>query len=395
MKSIQDTYWMAVVRVTVGTVLLVAGFQKLGSAQSFAQEISNYRLLPEASIDLIAVTLPWFELLVGALLIVGLQTQVAALSASLLFLGFEVFIVSALVRGLNIDCGCFSGASAVSWVHAVVDLLLLASAGLLFFQGPGRLALDARFSRPANSRDRLSRVGVASGVVILTINLALLWAFGAPQGVRIQSGPASDVGSGATKIVFESSVVDLGEVQQQQKTRVTAIYRNIGMEEARILKVKTSCGCTAAAPEKTVLLPGESAKLEISYQPGANRGEFHQSVFLEVEDQEKPAFLSLQGQIIPFVVASPVLVELEPHRPVAITLTPSDPQRPFTVTGIATPVEQIQFRSSVGEGNRVVVELQAQAPIPSPPRGVDAWPLQLELSEGPPCLVYVRTKGLE
>lgn len=393
MATVRGTYLLTLLRIIIGVVLIVAGSQKIGDFQVFAKDISNYRLLPESLTGLVASTVPWFELLVGGLLVVGWQTQTAAFSAVFLFLGFEIFVLSALARGLDVECGCFTGASRVSWLHAGSDLILLGIAVLLFFRGPGRLAVDRRRSVSEHPWTEGSRNAFATGALFFVINSLSLYGFGVPNARIPASFATPGTATADSKVIFDAPVLDLGEIPQERKARVVAVYRNIGTREARILEVKSSCGCTVPTPEKMVLLPGESAELEITYEPGANRGDVHQSVLLEIEGQEKPAFLSLEGKIVPSVVAEPALVELEPNQPVTVTLKSRDPQRLLAVTGITSPLDLVQFRSRQGGANEVMVELRAQGPVPQPPAGTDAWPLQVELGDGPPCVIYVRGKA--
>lgn len=104
--------WVAVVRVLLGGVLMYAGFTKLKSGFAFAEIIANYALLPAAANQILAVVLPWWELCAGALLVFGVWTRAASLVALLLFGTFAAAVISALVRGLDIECGCFSDAGS-------------------------------------------------------------------------------------------------------------------------------------------------------------------------------------------------------------------------------------------------------------------------------------------
>ena len=69
--------------------------------------IYNYRLVPGAALDLMALVLPWLELLVGLALILGIWARTAAVLVGALLLVFIVAISWNLVRGNPIVCGCF------------------------------------------------------------------------------------------------------------------------------------------------------------------------------------------------------------------------------------------------------------------------------------------------
>jgi uncharacterized membrane protein YphA (DoxX/SURF4 family) len=91
-----------------------AGSQETGPA-AFARIIYRYQVvgpdarLPPLVANLVAVTLPWVELLVGLSLITGLWRREAAFVVALLLLVFVLAVGSTLWRGIDIqNCGCFS-----------------------------------------------------------------------------------------------------------------------------------------------------------------------------------------------------------------------------------------------------------------------------------------------
>ena len=115
-------------RLALGSVLLYAGVVKLADIAAFAEAISNFDLLPPLGNQLVARTLPCVEIVTGLLLICGLWLRGSALVSVLMFLGFSVAVVSALARGLNIECGCFgTDSGAQVGLHA----LAIEAAGLL------------------------------------------------------------------------------------------------------------------------------------------------------------------------------------------------------------------------------------------------------------------------
>ena len=61
-----------------------------------------------------ATRLPVVEIIVGALLVLGLFTRVTAVLGALLMVVFITGIAQAWARGLTIDCGCFGGGGQVS-----------------------------------------------------------------------------------------------------------------------------------------------------------------------------------------------------------------------------------------------------------------------------------------
>ena len=74
---------------------------------TFAKNVANYRVPPQRFTNLVAIVLPWIEMVVGALLVLGIWKRASALLITVLMLVFLIAIGQAVVRGLNIDCGCF------------------------------------------------------------------------------------------------------------------------------------------------------------------------------------------------------------------------------------------------------------------------------------------------
>lgn len=101
--------WTTVVlRLLLGAVFLYASFDKIMHPEAFAQSVYNYQILPDSTVNLVALTLPWLELLLGLCLVAGFWLPgVTVISTGLLavFTGAMVFNE---IRGLDIHCGCFS-----------------------------------------------------------------------------------------------------------------------------------------------------------------------------------------------------------------------------------------------------------------------------------------------
>lgn len=136
-------------RVVVGMVFLVAASDKLANPELFARTIANYRLLPIELVNLPAIVLPWLELFVGLMLVAGIRVRAAALVSAVLLGIFTVALVSALVRGLDIHCGCFSQTAAerIGWGRVVEDIALLAASLWLIVWTPRRWSIERYLRR--------------------------------------------------------------------------------------------------------------------------------------------------------------------------------------------------------------------------------------------------------
>ncbi|GAB2510858.1 MauE/DoxX family redox-associated membrane protein [Nocardiopsis aegyptia] len=100
-------------RLGLAGVLFYAAVSKYPPALSI-QAVEAYDLFPVEIAELIGYTLPLFEIALAVLLLVGLATRYTGAVSALLMIAFIAGIVSAMARGLSIDCGCFGGGGEVA-----------------------------------------------------------------------------------------------------------------------------------------------------------------------------------------------------------------------------------------------------------------------------------------
>ncbi len=104
---VQNKYIIFVFRLIVGGTFIWAGILKIIDPLEFAQNISNYRVFSRIVSFFLALILPWVEVICGFFLILGFLRRGSALLLSLLLFSFLGLIGVTLIRGINIDCGCF------------------------------------------------------------------------------------------------------------------------------------------------------------------------------------------------------------------------------------------------------------------------------------------------
>ncbi len=137
---------VAVLRLVLGGVLVYSGALKLGHATDLASAIAGFRLLPGSIVAPLALILPYFEILIGAYLIIGLFTRIAATVAAAQFVVYAGAIAAAVVRHIPAHCGCFgpNDTATADWPHVAFDLVLAATAAFIAYGAPGMLAVDRR-----------------------------------------------------------------------------------------------------------------------------------------------------------------------------------------------------------------------------------------------------------
>ena len=119
-------------RVALGGVFVYAAWTKLSQPwELFAMGVDSYQVLPLKWVELVARTLPWLELAVGALLIVGWCMRLAGSVTSVLLIVFFTLMVRAYAKGMEINCGCFGPGEMVSWRTLLRDGSLLAGSLLV------------------------------------------------------------------------------------------------------------------------------------------------------------------------------------------------------------------------------------------------------------------------
>jgi putative oxidoreductase len=128
---------LVIARLLLAAVLVVAAIAKLRDPQAFAQDIANFRLLPASVVPLTAAALPGIELVLGAALALGIWTRGAGVAATGLMIAFTIAIGAALLRGIDIDCGCFgSHGQPATWWTFIRDTGFVAASGFVAWRAP-------------------------------------------------------------------------------------------------------------------------------------------------------------------------------------------------------------------------------------------------------------------
>jgi uncharacterized membrane protein YphA (DoxX/SURF4 family) len=123
-----------VLRTVLGAVFVYAGYVKLRDPwQLFAAGIASYEILPMWAVKITAQALPWFEVLIGLLLMAGRWFRTSTVATSFLLLVFFSSMVRAFAQGKEINCGCFGPNELISVWTLLRDGSMLAGALFLTF----------------------------------------------------------------------------------------------------------------------------------------------------------------------------------------------------------------------------------------------------------------------
>ena len=102
-----------VARLFLGGVLIYAGAVKVGHPLTAERAVQAYEIFPMGLAGWIGLALPFVEIVLGVLLVIGLFTRPVALISTVLMVAFILGIAQAWARGLTIDCGCFGGGGQI------------------------------------------------------------------------------------------------------------------------------------------------------------------------------------------------------------------------------------------------------------------------------------------
>ena len=139
-------------RLGLAAVWLISGTLKATDLDQTVVAVRAYNVLPRAAVDVVAALLPFFEIALGLLLLLGIGTRLVAVISGGLLLVFIAGVAQAWARGLSIDCGCFGGGGAVApgataYVQEIVrDVGFLALAAWLVVRPHTLLSMDARLT---------------------------------------------------------------------------------------------------------------------------------------------------------------------------------------------------------------------------------------------------------
>ncbi len=196
------------------------------------------------------------------------------------------------------------------------------------------------------------RTGVLFGtVLVVTINASN----GQDRAPTPTGGPTAQE-KAAPRLVLSQKEWNFGQVWHGDPCKTEVELRNSGNATLKILKVKSSCGCTAARPKKKALAPGETDRMEVSYDTTRLKKNVVETITIETNDPVEPEIkFHVRGEVWhafdaePYPVIGFGLMRAESEKTEAIELTsnlkekvfprirPFDPPAPFEVK-----VEEIQ-----------------------------------------------------
>ncbi len=136
MKNNISQFVLFLIKIVLGVTFVYASYHKINDPAAFAKVLYGYDLFPQLSINVIAIIIPFIELVAGFSLIFGFLPRSAIVILNGLLLGFILAIGFNLARGHEFDCGCFAlkgENSNTSNINLLIRDILLFGAGIYYW----------------------------------------------------------------------------------------------------------------------------------------------------------------------------------------------------------------------------------------------------------------------
>lgn len=148
-------------------------------------------------------------------------------------------------------------------------------------------------------------------LTIIAVVIGLAAGHSTPAAAQAGSNPKELAAAGASsgaqpKVEVVNPLYDFGTVLEGQRVLHTFIIKNVGTKDLVLSGVKTSCGCTAAAPSKSRVSPGDESRIAVTFDTHFQKGHRERVITAYTNDPQTPAAtMTLQGEVKVEVEATP------------------------------------------------------------------------------------------
>lgn len=106
------------------------------------------------------------------------------------------------------------------------------------------------------------------------------------------------------------TVFEFGEIHEADgEIRHCFRFRNNGEEPFSIIRISTSCGCTNVDYTRTLIEPGDTAKIDVTFNPAGRDGKFRSRLAVYTDSPDGMNSLFLKGYVIPLEKPDSALVQ--------------------------------------------------------------------------------------
>lgn len=111
MKTKIKTYFLELIRFVLAFLFILAAIEKLTNPFAFALSIDAYQIFPEWVTNISTFFIPWLELFIGFGLLFKFKLKANLYLYLFLMIAFTLLVLVALLKGLDIECGCYGESS--------------------------------------------------------------------------------------------------------------------------------------------------------------------------------------------------------------------------------------------------------------------------------------------
>jgi len=133
----RSSFWrgaLLLTRLVLGAAFIYAGWIKALDPVGFADSVNSFAILPSILISPFALAMPIFEIFSGILILTGIPARLGAFALLCLTGVFSIALVSAILRGLSVNCGCFGPSASTTnpWVDLGRDILIIVGCAAVY-----------------------------------------------------------------------------------------------------------------------------------------------------------------------------------------------------------------------------------------------------------------------
>ncbi|MGB9695992.1 MAG: MauE/DoxX family redox-associated membrane protein [Ignavibacteria bacterium] len=136
-KLLYNRFSIFVLRLVIGGLFIYAAIGKIADPQGFANAIYRYEVLPAYFVNIPAIILPFIEFIAGLFLLLGIYKQGSSFLISGMLSFFIILLLSAYLRNLTIDCGCFyleNTSTKGDIITSIIRDLFMLAASLIIYR---------------------------------------------------------------------------------------------------------------------------------------------------------------------------------------------------------------------------------------------------------------------
>jgi len=134
MKIELKKYSLEILRLILSFIFILSALEKFKSLESFALNVDAYQIFPAIVVNLIVVIIPWLELFVGFGLLFKFKLRANLLLYLILMICFTILVVIAMIKGLDIECGCFGESSTKVGLVKIIENMMIIFMNLILLK---------------------------------------------------------------------------------------------------------------------------------------------------------------------------------------------------------------------------------------------------------------------